>query len=250
MLAREPVYKVGAGRPRLSTVDTPIEFKGESTISFSSETIYKWSFGDGAIGYGEMLSHTYKYPGEYVVVLNASSHLGESVSRADVRVIPADFSITLASPEKINIKNNSNSEINLFGRVIESEGNTFIFPEDTIIKPKQEISFPSSITKLNPLNISNTRLAIVGDSINKSFVPTAVNTEITKNNDTSDMYARVEEIQKELSEIKVQQVENTANALAAIENIPTIDISNNSVSTTTPVRQSWLEKFKLFLFGK
>ncbi len=169
----EPIskFEIGAGRARLGMVGTPMQFKPEMKYSYSGNMTFKWSFGDGAIGYGQVLSHSYAYPGEYVVVLNVSSPGGQAVSRVNVKIVPADISISSASPERVEVSNNSKNEVNLFGRAIFFQDHSFVFPEDTIIKAGQKISFASSITGLNPFNQNDVSIIVVGDSLNKAFVP-------------------------------------------------------------------------------
>jgi len=238
-------YKVGAGRSRLGSVNTPIEFKGESNADFSSQTIYKWSFGDGAIGYGHMISHSYSYPGDYVVVLNATSPAGQAVSRVEVKIIPTDLVISYASPERIEIKNNSNYEINLFGRALEVSGKRFIFPEDTIIKSGQKISFISSITNLHPSNENDVSMIVVGDILNKSFVEPILVAQNKSDNQkqVEILYGQAKEIQKELSLLS-----NNSNYLASP--ITAIDSLPLSTSTTRISSRGWFDWLRLFFFGK
>ncbi len=238
----QPTYKVGAGRARLGTVGTPIEFKGESNADFTGQTVYKWSFGDGAIGYGHIVSHSYAYAGDYVVVLNATSPAGQAVSKADVKIISEDFSISNANSERIEIQNNSKYELNLFGRELVSFNQKFVFPEDTLIKSGAKISFASSITGLRPVNIYEVSLVVVGSEMIKQ------NEEMVKAN----MTAQIQELQNKVAFIPK---ENRPEIIPAVQNNQTASVIVGTkplkVSTTTPiVRRSWFERLKLFFLGK
>ncbi len=236
----QPVYKVGAGRTRVGIVETPIEFKGESNADFSGQTIYKWSFGDGAVGYGHIISHAYDYPGDYVVVLNATSPAGQAVSQTDVKIIFADFTITYASPERIEVENKSKYEINLFGRELVSKGQIFVFPEDTIIKSGMKISFTRNITKLSPTNISEVSFVVVGDNINKSDEE---KTKISLSN-------QIQELQKEIAELPTERI-SVPTTSSQNKEIASVVVASKFLSTSTATtHRSWFEKLKLFFFGK
>jgi len=101
-----------------------------------------------------------------VVVVNASSPEGQAVSRTNVKIIPADISISHVSPNRIEITNNSgNSEVNLFGRALISGSTVFQFPQDTILAAKQKISFSAKITNLHPHELKDVDIIIVGENI-------------------------------------------------------------------------------------
>lgn len=143
-------FSVSAGRERLGTVGSPLEFKAESNGE-SRNISFNWSFGDGSVESGQNVSHAYSYPGEYVVVLNASDSDDEAVSRTNVKVINPQLSISHASADRVEVSNNSSGEINLYGRALVAGGKVFAFPKDTIVKAGQKISFVSTLTGLtNP----------------------------------------------------------------------------------------------------
>ncbi|GEM_PF-2470560 len=254
----EPIskFEVGAGRARLGMVGTPIEFRPEMKYSYNGNMTFKWSFGDGAIGYGQVLSHSYAYPGEYVVILNVSSAGGQAVSRVNVKVVSADISISLASSERVEVSNNSKNEVNLFGRALSSQGKLFVFPEDTIIKAGQKISFASSITGLQPLNENNVSMIVVGDSLNKAFIPVvqiAENKPDDKKLQIEVLYSKAQEIQKQLATLPKES--NLAVRQPSDSNVATAFLSLNSNSTssatTTQIsRRGWFQTVKEFFLGR
>ncbi len=254
----EPIskFEIGAGRARLGMVDTPMQFKPEMKYSYSGNMTFKWSFGDGAIGYGQVLSHSYAYPGEYVVILNVSSAGGQAVSRVNVKIVPADISISLASSERVEVSNNSKTEINLFGRALSSQGKLFVFPEDTIIKAGQKISFASSITGLQPFNENNVSMIVVGDSLNKAFIPVvqiAENKPDDKKLQIEVLYSKAQEIQKQLATlpkesnfaVSPRNDQNTAAAFVALNLI-----SSSSTTTKQISRRGWFQTVKEFFLGR
>src|SRR5207249_437132 len=107
---------------------------------------YKWSFGDGTAIEGNTVSHAYKFPGEYAVVVNANSSDKQAVSRLKVLVISPDFSIARV-PYGIEITNKSNAEINLESwNLVSSRSKAFLFPQDTLIPSGKKVIFADSIT--------------------------------------------------------------------------------------------------------
>ncbi|MEX2010223.1 MAG: PKD domain-containing protein, partial [Parcubacteria group bacterium] len=159
-------FKVGAGRERLTHIGTPIELRAEVSGEESNKINFTWSLGDGSVLVGETVNHTYVFPGEYHVVLNATTREGvEAVSRTKVRVHSAEVSITSVTQERIEVTNNSPEEMNLYGRALVMQDRSFIFPKDTIVSARGRISFPSSVTKLSPQSPDDVFLLSHGQSI-------------------------------------------------------------------------------------
>lgn len=162
---KEIEFAVGAGRDRLGSVGSPLEFKAETNVKYTRNNFFKWNFGDGHEGIGKVLSHTYEYPGEYVVMLNTTAPEGQAVARVNVKIIEPEIAVTLATPERIELKNNSKYEVSLFGRALVSNGKVFIFPQDTIIKAGQSISFSANTTNLRPNGLHDAGILIIGESV-------------------------------------------------------------------------------------
>lgn len=62
--ALETSLKISAGRERLGSVGSPLEFKVEGVSGAARDV--RWNFGDGSEGYGETVVHTYEFPGARV----------------------------------------------------------------------------------------------------------------------------------------------------------------------------------------
>lgn len=203
--ALETSLKISAGRERLGSVGSPLEFKAEGVSGAARDV--RWNFGDGSEGYGETVVHTYEFPGEYVVVVSTQNNNAQAISRVNVKIIEADLVITSADSAKISIKNNSKHEINMYGRALWSGERTFLFPQDTIIRAGQEISFSSRITGLYPQTINNTLILTVGDTENAK-----IGTKIEE-----EKLAKMAEIEREIASLSyslsvayAQQVPETA----------------------------------------
>ncbi len=153
--------EVLAGGDRLTTPGSPISFQAviKKNSSANGSVSFSWSYGDGNVGGGALVTHMYKYPGEYAVVLNAKSGNNFAVSRLRVRVASPDLALTDFG-DRIEIANNSNIEINLFNWKIINQDKAFIFQPDTIILPKSKILIDKSMLsmkgeRVNGLAIKN-----------------------------------------------------------------------------------------------
>jgi hypothetical protein len=158
------VLELSAGRERLGTTGSPMEFRIETNLSYDRNGQIKWNFGDGSEGSGDILTHTYYYPGEYIVIVNAVFPKGTAVARARVVVLEPDIEVVSVKKEYITIRNNSPYEVNLFGRAIWSSDGFFLFPQDTIMGVNQAISFSSEITKLSPIEVYDVQIMVIGDT--------------------------------------------------------------------------------------
>lgn len=192
--------KVGAGRDRIVAVGSPIEFRAETNRPSSRQHIFSWNFGDGTQGGGPITTHTYEYPGDYVVVLSANLSGVDAVTRVNVKVFEPTLVITSATPERVELQNNSRYEINLFGRVLVSGEKFFLFPKDTIIGSGVKISFSSGITGLVPKDVYNVELATVADNQNTIIV--ARQLEERRDEKISHIRNQISELQQRLAEIR------------------------------------------------
>src|SRR3989338_4478401 len=141
--------RINIGKDRTESVESPVSFRAEVNLNKIQNGDFRWNFGDGLEGYGREVIHIYEYPGDYVVVLSLGSLGGES-ARINIKVTEQELTIASANPEKIEIKNNSKYDANLFGKVLVVGDRSFVFPQGTIIKSGAAISFSSKVTGLYP----------------------------------------------------------------------------------------------------
>ncbi|KKR79991.1 MAG: hypothetical protein UU27_C0041G0001, partial [Parcubacteria group bacterium GW2011_GWD1_40_9] len=106
---------------------------------------YSWTFGDGAVAQGSRVSHSYRFPGDYSVVVNANYSDKQAVSRAVVKVVLPEVTI-IKTHGGVEITNNSGVEINLGDWKLVSPLRVFVFPQDTLISNKKSIIFSDVIT--------------------------------------------------------------------------------------------------------
>ena len=126
---------------------------GDNVIKIARLANVLSAFGDGGTALGNTVSHAYRFPGEYVVVLNANASDGEAVSRLNVKVITPELSVAKVA-EGIQVSNNSKYEVNLGGWIISSDKSKFIIPSDTIILSGKTITFPNEVTGISDESVT------------------------------------------------------------------------------------------------
>ena len=123
-------FEVGAGRARLSYVNSPVSFEAKHKVSknlSAKNCDYIWNFGDAVSLTGEKVEHIYKYPGEYNVILNGTCGDLKSVARTVVKVVAPSVSISTKTDGAVEIINSGKYEINLYNWKMQSGKNSFIF---------------------------------------------------------------------------------------------------------------------------
>ena len=155
----DSAFKVGAGRNRLVSVHAPVIFSAVSsggasvTSGAHNQALYEWSFGDGVQGYGQVVEHTYLFPGQYNVVLVAEGSPGSKVtSRTKVFVREGAVSIKdnlLGQNGYVTLSNSSKEEVNVGGWTIGIPDGREVIPTDTILSPQSSLrlaySWPNAL---------------------------------------------------------------------------------------------------------
>lgn len=148
----EPQIHASAGRDRVVTVGADTEFKGRA-IGLKGEPIegarYLWNFGDGSIKEGESVLYRYRYPGEYVAVLDVASGKYAASDRVIVTALPARIRVSDANGTFIALTNEGDREIDLSWWILASPQTSFTLPEHTIILPGNTLKFPADVTGIS-----------------------------------------------------------------------------------------------------
>ncbi len=139
--------------PKVIIVGADVLIKGEA-LGFKKQPLagarYVWTFGDGGTKEGESVLYNYKYPGKYVVILNASSGEYTASDRVIIEATPADVEISLVgtgADSFVEVYNKTKYELDLSWWKLRADNQIFIIPEDTIILPNRKIIFPQQHTK-------------------------------------------------------------------------------------------------------
>jgi PKD repeat protein len=131
-----------AGSERVGLVDTPITFDAHRSVAFDGNLVdYAWSFGDGSIGSGPTVSHTYSAPGEYEATLTVTDDRGQTGSDT--------VTITVAHPESAGASGRIElASVSSSGVVQDGNSGTWSYP--AISANGRFVAFASYGTNLVP----------------------------------------------------------------------------------------------------
>ena len=146
VIAPPDSISIDIGRDRSVMQHMPITFSARVLDQNNNplrNTYVSWSFGDGAAASEELVTHTYLFPGEYVVVARVLYGFLEATNRVRVSVTP--FSIEIIGTEVgqdgyISLRNSATREVNIGNLVIRNDGKDFLLPENTILLPSSNIA--------------------------------------------------------------------------------------------------------------
>lgn len=199
-------FEISSGRNMLTSVGSEVLFKAIvtkiSNIPLQS-IIYEWSFGDGTVGKGDAVSHFYKFPGDYAVVLNAFYSDKQAVARSLVRVVSPEVLLSRVVGG-LQIENKSGSEINLGGWSLVSDKKVFIFPKDTLIPSHKIIIFADEVTSnlFGTVQLQNPIKQVFGSIlVGDSLLPTPTTVADTPNHSLTDIQNKINQLKETLSKI-------------------------------------------------
>lgn len=101
---------------------------------------YTWNFGDLTVGEGAKPDHTYAFPGDYIVVVEATSSRKLIQARHDITITPQRLSLSVTKDGNVAITNLSDGELILDGYTITGGTYTFVFPKNSFLKTKAHIT--------------------------------------------------------------------------------------------------------------
>ncbi|MBU1727726.1 lamin tail domain-containing protein [Patescibacteria group bacterium] len=180
-----PTLKTKILTKTLAFVGQPVEFSldvkyGDLTYATGK---YFWNFGDGdskeIINQSGGIYHTYFYPGEYVIsseyYRSHSSRIPDTISKFTIKVMPLTVSISKVGDAKdffVELTNNSAYEMDISYWKLATNIKTFIFPKNTLIAPKKQMTISSKITGFVLGDEKNLKLiSSAGDVVSVYGVP-------------------------------------------------------------------------------
>jgi len=160
----EPKIKTQITSKTLGFIGLPVNFSASAT-GYSGEQLfsgkYFWNFGDGDskeinLADSQPFTHTYFYPGDYVISLDYYSNYYENSpiasSQITIKIIPADISISKVGDEKdffIELTNNTDYNADISNWFLSSGQKSFIIPRNTILAPKKTLIISPRITNFS-----------------------------------------------------------------------------------------------------
>ena len=159
----------------LGTVGTPITFTATTSGSVSKVT---WYFGDGTTGTGNVVNHTYSYPGKYLVFVNATGPSGYANNLANMLYI----TITPGTQANPTIASEISQPLLTFNATYE--------PNAPILTVNQQAAFLESY--LQPPTAANWSIGYYvinfGDNTNTTITPVVYNTTMMTYNTNMVMH--------------------------------------------------------------
>ena len=224
-------FQISAGRDRLTSVGSDLLFVAKPVKTqgvLLSMIGYNWSFGDGTVGQGVFAHHSYKFAGDYTVVLNAKSADDVAVDKINVRVV--EPKVTLQKVEGgVEIKNNSGAEINLGGWKLKSGDRVFVFPDDTLLPNAKKLTFADDVTGENngDLHITNPQGVEYAQTV---FVIPDISVSATSSVDFEKLSAGVSAVKQKLADL---QFEISQQNFSEISQTPVVatDVSQSAPQT-------------------
>lgn len=151
----EPQIYANAGSDKTTVAGADVYFSGQA-LGLQKEPLenarYLWNFGDGAIAEGQNVKHVYKYPGEYIVVLDVSSGKYSVSDRLIVKVLENNLKIIEANENYIKLHNGSNVELDISYWFLRAGNSLFKFPANTFIKTNRDLMIDFSVSGLKAEN--------------------------------------------------------------------------------------------------
>ncbi len=156
-----PKEKLGLGlsigRKRQVAVGAGLPFRAVVSGADDAAPIeYHWSFGDGVAAYREVVDHQYAFPGTYNVVATVRQGSDEAVARTVITVVEPVLAIRAGNDGDqayVELKNNSNYEVNVGNWQLGDSKKKIILPEDTILNSASSVKIPF-LTVANQLSLA------------------------------------------------------------------------------------------------
>ena len=145
---------VFAGEDERVFVNFPVLFSGKAFGLYDealSYATYRWNFGDGMIGEGQSVTHSYRFPGEYIATLSVSWGSNTQTDRRIITVLEPQIVIAkVVSGEEgfVELKNSFSREIDLSGWRLESAAKEFFLPPNTVVLSGKSLTLPNAHTGL------------------------------------------------------------------------------------------------------
>ena len=138
------VLELGMSAPTIAYVNQEVVFEAVPQgvgPTIKNSLSYVWNFGDGNSESGKRTTHTFAYPGEYVVYLEGEFARQHAEVRHEIKVLSTSFEITTTKNGDVQITNKAPYETDLSNFTLTGT-KPFTFPDHTYIKRDATITIP------------------------------------------------------------------------------------------------------------
>lgn len=171
--------QIGVVAPSVGYVRQPISFTAVPSnvgTTIASSLTYEWNLGDGsyATSSGKDTTHTFLYPGRYIVNVYGSFARQYAEGRHEITILPVAFSLTRNTGGDVQISNDAPYEIDMSGYEVRAQKSVML-PPRTYLLPQSTLTIPRTRLGLtHAVHLHDATGALVASS--DSFaVTTAVN---------------------------------------------------------------------------
>ncbi|MDO8510355.1 MAG: lamin tail domain-containing protein [bacterium] len=211
-----------------------------------------WNFGDGASKEGKNVLHSFSYPGDYIVVLDAASGELAGTARLRLKVVTPDIALSAISqgPDGfIELVNRSSYELDLSSWRLSNSELFFSFPKNTIIPGHQTIKFATKTIGFSTLNAKVALLYPNGTVATEYQAPeTPSNREVAVPNEPPPSPAKIEGAPVEQKKVaakakkepSISAVSQSAQTAALIETLPDENTKAPRELVVEPEKNSYL----------
>jgi len=201
-----------------------------------------WNFGDGSTTEGKTVAHAYRYPGTYIITLDASSGYYSASDRVTVEAVSADVVISSIGDSQssfVELYNKSPYELDLSFWSIRAGNLTFVIPEHTFVAAGAKIKFAREVTGITSNTLASVALYYPnGIPANSYSLGTPLSTSSSPTNNTQQVV--VKKIVKEQAQSNQENTKNTVlsqNTIAQ-EELPEENAQSASVGNAYPETRS------------
>ncbi len=161
--AQQTVLTLDVEAPTIAYVNQPIRFTAEPSgagPTIMSSLTYRWNLGDLQTGNGKMVTHSFAYPGEYIVFVEGSFAKQHAEARHEIKVLPNSISLSRTAQNDLVMKNTASYEIDISGFVLEGVDN-ITFPEHSFLKGGGSITIPEKTVGRGIVKVHDRRKVLI-----------------------------------------------------------------------------------------
>ena len=148
----EPEVYAYAGEDRGVIVGADTLFEGlafsKNGTHIKTDVRFLWNFGDGEITEGNTVSHVWRHPGRYALVLDIGSGEYAASDMVVITARPANLELSISEEGDVVVANKGTRNIDVSFWHLRSSGLHFQIPEHTVVLSGEKIHFSREVTEL------------------------------------------------------------------------------------------------------
>jgi PKD repeat protein len=133
--------------PATAQVNQPVKLRAEASglgPTHLDSLVYSWNLGDLTTKGTDMATHTYTYPGTYIVTLYATFAKREATATHQITVLPVQFSLARLANGDVQVYNDTTYEVDISGFTLKSGTQTVVFPPRSFMSARSTLTVPVS----------------------------------------------------------------------------------------------------------